>query len=238
MQLTSHLPEYQLQRSLNLYKTPACQGLVTQAAAERQATIVAEEAEALKLHLCEDDYEGWIPHSDRSALTPAPSPYQALNLSAQTIQERIPQIIEFCQAAQAQPHCYLWGGTIAPDYDCSGLMQAAFKSAGIWIPRDAYQQEGFAQPLPLPLNYPLRQKDLSILRLGDLIFFGTPIKATHVGLYLGQGNYIHSSGKDQGRNGIGIDTLLVSSDTVSQTYGQQLRGAGRITNCYVPGLRT
>lgn len=232
MNIIPYLAEYKLQRSLNLYGSPACEGLVTQAADQRQVTILEETAEALHLRLCEDHYQGWVPRSDRSALIPAPSPYQALSVSAATIQERIPQVIAFCEAAQAQPHCYLWGGTIAPDYDCSGLMQAAFKSVGVWIPRDAYQQEDFAEKLPLSVSYPLQAQDLWCLQWGDLIFFGPPAKATHVGLYIGQGTYIHSSGKAQGRNGIGVDTLLASPDTVSQTYGQQLRGAGRIMRSY------
>ena len=101
------------------------------------------------------------------------------------------------------------------------MMQAAFKSVGVWLPRDAYQQEAFVQPIDINQTQP-----------GDLIFFGTPQKATHVGLYLADGLYIHSSGKDQGRNGIGIDQLSPQGDTVSQTYYQQLRGAGRVVKSY------
>jgi cell wall-associated NlpC family hydrolase len=71
---------------------------------------------------------------------------------------------------------------------------------------------------------------------GDLIFFGTPEKATHVGLFLGDHCYIHSSGKDQGRNGIGIDELSATGDRVSQTYFSQLRGAGRVISSYQPAL--
>jgi cell wall-associated NlpC family hydrolase len=72
------------------------------------------------------------------------------------------------------------------------------------------------------------------LRSGDFVFFGTPEKATHVGLYLGNGTYIHSSGKEQGRNGIGIDSLVDRSDPVSQSYYQQLRGYGRVVASYQP----
>jgi cell wall-associated NlpC family hydrolase len=119
---------------------------------------------------------------------------------------------------------YLWGGTVGPNYDCSGLMQAAFRTAQVWLPRDAYQQEAFTLPIPLPELEP-----------GDLIFFGPPEKATHVGLYLGEGRYIHSSGKQGGRNGIGIDMLSDQSpDPVSQNYYQQLRGAGRVMESYRP----
>ncbi|NJR73980.1 MAG: C40 family peptidase, partial [Scytonema sp. CRU_2_7] len=110
-----------------------------------------------------------------------------------------------------------------PNYDCSGLMQAAFASVGIRIPRDAYQQEAFTQPI-----------SIAELQPGDLVFFGTSQKATHVGLYLGDGCYIHSSGKEIGRNGIGIDRLSEQGDKVSQSYYQQLRGAGRVVSSYKP----
>ena len=106
-------------------------------------------------------------------------------------------------------------------------MQAAFKSVGIWLPRDAYQQEAFTQTI-----------DIKELQPGDLIFFGTPQKATHVGLYLGNNCYIHSSGKDQGRNGIGIDELSSQGDKVSQAYYQQQRGAGRVMKSYVSRYKT
>jgi cell wall-associated NlpC family hydrolase len=100
-------------------------------------------------------------------------------------------------------------------------MQAAFLSVGVWIPRDAYQQEAFTQTI-----------DINQIQIGDLVFFGTPQKATHVGLYLGNGYYIHSSGKDQGRNGIGIDQLSPDGDRISQLYYKQLRGSGRVVRSY------
>jgi cell wall-associated NlpC family hydrolase len=128
------------------------------------------------------------------------------------------------QQAMTTPNEYLWGGTVAPNYDCSGLMQAAFASVGVWIPRDAYQQEAFGEPITL-----------EEIQIGDLIFFGNPTKATHVGIYIGSGEYIHSSGKEHGHNGIavsGIVNAIAELDKVSQWYASQLRGAVRITKCY------
>ena len=101
-------------------------------------------------------------------------------------------------------------------------MQAAFVATGIWLPRDAYQQEAFTQPV----------SNINDLEPGDLVFFGTPEKATHVGLYLGDNRYIHSSGKAQGRNGIGIDVLSEDGDKVSQDYYRQLRGYGKVVASY------
>jgi hypothetical protein len=238
---------YQLQRTLNLYDAPGGERLATQARVGRWCQIVAEipieespreespreeTPRALRLRLCEDDYEGWIAPGDQDALVLTNTEYQPVFVTPEEIQAQIPQVIAFCERAMATPHHYLWGGTVAPNYDCSGLMQAAFADLGIWLPRDAYQQEAFVQRIPLTVRYPLEAADLAKLQPGDLIFFGSPVKATHVALHLGEGRYLHSSGKDQGRNGIGIDTLQASGDAISQTYGRQLRGAGRVVASY------
>ncbi|MEL6881658.1 MAG: C40 family peptidase, partial [Cyanobacteria bacterium J06607_10] len=136
---------------------------------------------------------------------------------------RLPQVIDFARAAKAVRNEYLWGGATAPNYDCSGLVQAAFMSAGILLPRDSYQQEDFTERVS--------QEDL---QPGDLLFFGTPERTTHVAIYLGDGQYIHSSGKDKGRNGIGIDSIVDLSDPVSQGYFELIRCFGRVTKCYQP----
>ena len=180
-----------------------------------------ESSLAVYVRLREDDYPGWVKVEDLDQLAIAPEPYSPTQYDRAAIEAKLPEIIAFTQAAMAQPNTYLWGGTVGPNYDCSGLMQAAFASVGIWIPRDAYQQEAFTQPIAIADLCP-----------GDLVFFGPPEKATHVGLYLGEGQYIHSSGRDQGRNGIGLDQLSAHGDSVSQTYYRQLRGAGRVMTSY------
>ncbi|MEA5554384.1 C40 family peptidase [Anabaena cylindrica UHCC 0172] len=220
----SKFPEYHCNIDLNLYDSPECVRLATQAATGRHLKITSHHQDtAIEVCLCEDDYPGWLSFQDLQFLQPTETIYQPKFISAVEIQQHIPAIIAFTQAAKQQDNYYLWGGTVAPNYDCSGLMQAAFKSVGVWLPRDAYQQEAFTQSV-----------DINDLQLGDLIFFGTPEKATHVGLYLGDGCYIHSSGIEQGRNGIGIDQLSGQGDAVSQAYYQQLRGAGRVVKCYKP----
>ena len=111
---------------------------------------------------------------------------------------------------------------MAPDYDCSGLMQAAFQSQGIWLPRDSYQQEAFVEQVAIDNMLP-----------GDLIFFGTPAKTDHVALHLGDLYYIHSSGIQMGRNGIGIDILNpLAEDSVSRSYYAKLRCCGRVMNSF------
>lgn len=220
--------EYLCLANLNLYDSPELKSLATQAVTGRQLKIINPlsqlegKPEAIQVQLCEDDYPGWLPCEDLDLLEVAEGAYQPMQVSETEIHQRLPQVIAYTQMAMSQPNYYLWGGTVGPNYDCSGLVQTAFAAVGIWLPRDAYQQEAFVQPVALEQLQP-----------GDLIFFGTPERTTHVGLHLGDGHYIHSSGKAQGRNGIGIDWLSDQGDEVSQAYYRQLKGAGRVISSYI-----
>lgn len=231
--------ECQCQSNINLYASPALQGLVTQAVAGRQLRILPLPSEnqgkirgtAIRVRLCEDDYPGWLPLEDLDLLDVAETPYEGIVLSETEIQARIPQVIAYTQTAMGQVNRYLWGGTVGPNYDCSGLMQTAFAVAGIWLPRDSYQQEAFTQPIHFADK---AAEKIAALQPGDLVFFGTPERTNHVGLHLGDGYYIHSSGREKGRNGIGIDLLSEEGDTVSRSYYSLIRGAGRVIASYQP----
>ena len=205
-------------------------GLATQAAAGRIFTVlepVRPGCSRLRVRLLEDGYPGWVDLPQVLGQARACPPPSTRLLDAVRIAAALPLVLAFAEQARQQPNQYLWGGTLGPDFDCSGLIQAAFASAGIWLPRDAYQQERFCQPVAVaPGCY-------SLLRPGDLIFFGRPQRCTHVGLHLGDGRYLHSSGPEHGRNGIGIDGLDPHlQDPVSAHYRQELRGAGRVIRCH------
>ena len=221
-QLQANL-EYECLTDLDLYDSPECTSLATQAAKGRHLQVIVKTLNQNSVQVClrEDDYPGWILISDLQFLHPATQIYQAKFLTSEQIKQLLPDVITFTHKVMSKSNYYLWGGTVGPNFDCSGLMQAAFASVGICIPRDAYQQEGFLEAIRLENLLP-----------GDLVFFGTPQKATHVGLYLGDNRYIHSSGKDIGRNGIGIDILSEQGNEVSRSYYQQLRGAGRVVKNY------
>ncbi|MDR5887087.1 MULTISPECIES: C40 family peptidase [Halomonadaceae] len=88
-------------------------------------------------------------------------------------------ILSHAQQALGTP--YRFGGNSPDGLDCSGLVEMVYQAAGIRVPRTADQQ--FRQ-LPTA-NAP---------RPGDLLFFGSRQKATHVGIYRGQGQMIHAPG--------------------------------------------
>ncbi|MDB9494791.1 NlpC/P60 family protein [Spirulina major CS-329] len=218
--------EYRCGENLNLYTSSACTGLATQAAAGRQLRIIGTAENAVQVQLCEDDYLAWLDLSDRTLIAPAPEPYQAVRVERDDIERRIEGAIAFARAAMAQPHHYLWGGTVAPNYDCSGLMQAAFASVGVWLPRDSYQQGAFTTAIAF-----------EELQAGDLLFFQEPEKSriSHVALYLGDGDYLHSSGVQRGRNGIGIDPFTANGSEIGARYYPLRHSAGRILHSYQPG---
>jgi cell wall-associated NlpC family hydrolase len=215
--------EYFCSINLDLYNSPECKELATQAKQGRQLTILEEKFKAIKVSLCEDKYEGWLPINRVQYLQPAVNAYHHQPISETEIESKIPEIIAFCQRAKSQPNYYLWGGTVGPNYDCSGLIQAAFSNFNIWLPRDSYQQAYFTQTLTKNELLP-----------GDLIFFATTRKRiNHVGLYLGNNEYIHSSGQEHGRNGIGIDSLIDNDDPVAHFYYQYICQFGRVMTSFV-----
>ncbi|HEV2343109.1 MAG TPA: NlpC/P60 family protein [Actinocrinis sp.] len=74
---------------------------------------------------------------------------------------------------------YLWGGT-GPQYDCSGLVQAAWAAAGVSLPRTTYEQVNVGYAVPAILGD---------LEPGDVIFYNGD---EHEALYIGGGLVIHA----------------------------------------------
>ena len=231
--------QYRNCQPLNIFDSPKCERLATQAIVNRHirfdndALLDAKtQVIALPVILVEDDYPGWLSIDDLQALQPIEENYQATLIERQTIADRMDDVIRYALDAMKIPNEYLWGGAVGPNLDCSGLVQCSFGSQEIWMPRDAYQQEAFTETIDVDLENETSIDDA--LTPGDLVFFGTPEKATHVAIYLGDGEYIHSSGKDQGRNGIGIDSLIDLSHPVSENYRNQYRCCGRVMQSFCP----
>ncbi|MFJ1825909.1 NlpC/P60 family protein [Streptomyces sp. NPDC088178] len=87
------------------------------------------------------------------------------------------KVLAFARAQLGKP--YVWGATGPSSYDCSGLTQAAWKAAGVDIPRTTWDQ--------VKIGTEVATADL---RPGDLVFFYDDI--SHVGIYKGDGMMIHA----------------------------------------------
>ncbi|MGW2278915.1 NlpC/P60 family protein [Streptomyces sp. NPDC001770] len=90
---------------------------------------------------------------------------------------RAAEAVAFAYGAIGKP--YVWGATGPSAYDCSGLTQAAWRAAGVSLPRTTYTQINAG-----------RRVSRSQLAPGDLVFFYSGI--SHVGLYVGDGKMIHA----------------------------------------------
>jgi hypothetical protein len=116
---------------------------------------------------------------------------------------------------------YLFGGTAGRDYDCSGYTQTVFRLCGLWLPRDADEQQEYLVPVAPAIA------QLDELRPNDLVFFSENGQyATHVGIYEGAGRIIHCS---TGGAYPGVkESMLVGGDTYDQFLQSIYFGAGRL----------
>lgn len=213
---------------MNGYARISGSGLATQAAGNRRFEVLTPPRQGrVQVRLLEDGYPCWLSVDEVVGQARSTEPWRPQQLTGAAIAARIPHVLAWVEQAAQQANTYLWGGSLGPNFDCSGLVQTAFASQGIWVPRDAYQQERFCTPVAVnPGNDQL-------LRPGDLLFFGTPRRCTHVAIHQGNGRYWHSSGLEHGRNGIGSDSIHPRDQhPVANHYRAELRGAGRVERCH------
>lgn len=82
---------------------------------------------------------------------------------------------------------YVMGATGPSAYDCSGLTQAAFRQIGIELPRVSQSQSTAGT-----------QVGLGNLQVGDILYWGSAGSAYHVGVYVGNGNFIGAQNSSTG----------------------------------------
>jgi cell wall-associated NlpC family hydrolase len=102
---------------------------------------------------------------------------------------------------------YRYGGSTPAGFDCSGLVYYSYSRVGKTVPRTTGQLWKAVTPI--------EHRDL---RAGDILFFSMSGKMSHVGMYLGDRQFVHapSTGKT-----VSIQTLQ------SDYYRNALVGAGR-----------
>ena len=106
---------------------------------------------------------------------------------------------------------YRFGGTTARGIDCSSLVRTAFDAAGVLLPRTAREMFFFG-----------RSVEPRDLRAGDLVFFRTYARVpSHVGIYLGDRQFVHASRKSRK---VQIDSLDAPYFSKRYLGGRRLDG--------------
>lgn len=96
------------------------------------------------------------------------------------VNAKVQKVISVAKAQMGKP--YRWGATGPSSFDCSGLMQYAFKNgAGVSLPRVSRDQATVGKKV-----------SKAELQPGDLVFFAKGGRIHHVGMYLGNDQYIHA----------------------------------------------
>ena len=142
---------------------------------------------------------------------PIAEPLQALQAAsaAPSTSTRVKTVLQRAFALLGTP--YRWGGS-SPDggFDCSGLVGYVFRSIGIDLPRvsRAMANEGVAIT------------DRTALAEGDLVFFGRRGRVDHVGIYVGDGKFLHAP-----RTGRDVTVSSLTSGYWAQKYMEARRVA-------------
>lgn len=105
---------------------------------------------------------------------PTPAPAPAPSVSSASGQA----VLDYAYRFLGTP--YVWGGTTPSGFDCSGFTQYVYKHFGVNLPRVSRAQGTYGTKV-----------SYSNLQAGDLVFFGSG-GISHVGIYIGGGNMIHS----------------------------------------------
>lgn len=117
-------------------------------------------------------------------------------------------------AVQAMGTPYRWGGDDSNGYDCSGLIQFAYAEQGIALPRVSREQAAYGRPVTL---------DVDQLAPGDILGFAVDgDRISHVGLYVGNGEFIHSAA-----SGVKLSSLT-ADDPDSRWWQERWAGARRV----------
>lgn len=117
---------------------------------------------------------------------------------------------------------YVFGGTGARGFDCSGFTRYLMRALDVLLPRTANQQARVGQAIP---------RDPRLLRVGDLLTFGTPRRITHIGVYVGDGRFIHAS---SGAGKVTESTLTRSGGLIRNWVGVRRVLAARIGGARQP----
>ncbi|WP_031012490.1 C40 family peptidase [Streptomyces sp. NRRL F-5727] len=123
--------------------------------------------------------------SDSSSSSDSDSSSSSTSESTQVTSGSAAAIVAFAKAQVGD--AYVSGGTGPNSWDCSGLVQAAYRAAGIDLPRISYDQSSMGTSV-----------SLSNLQPGDILYWGSRSGSYHVAIYVGGGKYVGAQNPSTG----------------------------------------
>ncbi|MCW7947323.1 hypothetical protein AAW14_36635 [Streptomyces hygroscopicus] len=160
--LTSRQAELQREKRTINEKLGEARQLLSRLSQEQRARLAAD---------------GGAGRSARSAARDVLGPVSASTAAAEAPGARAAAAVAYAYGKLGSP--YVWGATGPDAFDCSGLVQSAYRSAGVSLPRTTYAQIDAG-----------RRVSRAELLPGDLVFFYSGV--SHVGIYVGHGQMIHA----------------------------------------------
>lgn len=146
-----------------------------------------------------------VPQKGTSGQNYVSNSYGSMPLS-RGASETSSNLVNFAYRQLGKP--YVWGAVGPRSFDCSGLTMYVYAAMGVSLPH--YSGDQFSMGSPV---------SKANLQPGDLVFFNTYGSISHVGIYVGGGEFIHAPGSGRG---------VTVSDINSGYYAQRYAGARRI----------
>ncbi len=175
------LGEGKVNSGVNFRKEPSTEAeIIDKIPAGANITILGTEAEWYKVKY--NDQEGWIVARCVDRVT---------STSRSGTNSVAKKVVEL--AKQQLGKKYVWGGNGPTTFDCSGLTKYVYGKVGVKLERVSYNQA--TQGIKV---------DKSKLQVGDLLFFSginassSSAKISHVGIYIGNGEFLHAANSSRG----------------------------------------
>jgi cell wall-associated NlpC family hydrolase len=141
----------------------------------------------------------------RPAAVPSPKPFARLSASIHEIRDSIVAI------SRAQLGIKYRRGAESPSkgFDCSGLVKYVMAQFGADLPRTSREQALVGKKV---------ERDIASLKPGDLLTFGHGKRISHIGIYIGDGRYVHAP----------TPGARVKVETLANTRASWWKGARRV----------